>query len=1068
MAPKKNLNKKGCYGNDRNTNQGDAKPLTSKEIEDNTIEANKTIETPPELLPLPPRPGYNSKGTKTTLITNCFELQLANLPEFYRYHVKVERNEQPTQGGADPETAPKEPASETAQDEPAASAVPTTEGLDNMTPTATESAAEFATPTQDANQDLKATQQDTAGEGENDPFAHPKGAKLAHILYHFLNSNETFHDAVVSGKMASDFATTLVSTRKLEESEETSTIIYRGQKSKYRQDTYSVTLRLTNTISSQNTVDFLKGVKHPLTPQAVKQNLEMIQVLNILHRGIAKWHSFNILEKPSRIIIGHKTYKTPPEKTQQDLKFEPGIIAIPGFVSSIRPAAGRLLSNIQGTTGLFYKAGKLTDLMTDLCGSTNPDEPNLRKFNRFVKGVKVRLTYRDEKDSEGKKVRAIKTISGLAHKDDGKLSKGDLIGKALDPPLEFTDDAPDVGAKCNQIKFFRHERKKVTEPAGDEDQTSQMAKAKKRKPQDDEKKQPDGDYVFVNEYIEEYPLLTTSSQDYGKAKFPKDDFTINVGTRLRPEYVPMGCCEVIVGQNYRATLSGRQVAKMIELARKSPQENTDIISKDAADVLEFDRQKRITIPNRTLLRVTAQELSPGIVLYGPDTVARSHRWNMQNITIKEKNGSTKKVLVKYTTAGKLGPGLWGVLVVTDKDKALDNVKLTKVNATVKLIKEKLKDRGVTQTTSYKTELWAVSRAELGDKMETLCEAGKLWFVFVPDNFPLVEYKALKKMADVQLGIHTCCMNMSKKTADPQYCDNVLLKANLKSGGVNQTVEMPDKRIIDFDKTMVVGLDVTHPAPGAQGEQSIAAMVASTNSQLGQWPATMAQQQYSKDEVVFHKEGIKKLLTPHLTTWMAKRKKELPEQLLVYRDGVSEGQYGQVVEYECKHMREVCKEFYKTHGTRQKPPRITIVIVGKRHHMRFFKGSTIINGQLVDVTNPNPGTVVDRGVTSQYLWEFYLQAHEPIHGTARPAHYVVVVDDIFSSIKSTAFAWGVYKNGSEVLIDVTHRLSYTIGRATSAIGVCTPAFLADKACDRARFYGAQPKVHVKIQGSMFYI
>jgi eukaryotic translation initiation factor 2C len=44
-------------------------------------------------------------------------------------------------------------------------------------------------------------------------------------------------------------------------------------------------------------------------------------------------------------------------------------------------------------------------------------------------------------------------------------------------------------------------------------------------------------------------------------------------------------------------------------------------------------------------------------------------------------------------------------------------------------------------------------------------------------------------------------------------------------------------------------------------------------------------------------------------------------------------------------------------------------------------------------NPMPGTVVDRGVTSHCLWDFFLQAHKGLQGTARPAHYVVMKDEL---------------------------------------------------------------------------
>jgi hypothetical protein len=71
------------------------------------------------------------------------------------------------------------------------------------------------------------------------------------------------------------------------------------------------------------------------------------------------------------------------------------------------------------------------------------------------------------------------------------------------------------------------------------------------------------------------------------------------------------------------------------------------------------------------------------------------------------------------------------------------------------------------------------------------------------------------------------------------------------------------------------------------------------------------------------------------------------------------------------------------------PKITVIIVGKRHHTRFYPVPEENNAD--NSGNTVPGTVVDRGVTSVYDFDFFLQAHAGIKGTARPAHYYVVYD-----------------------------------------------------------------------------
>lgn len=92
----------------------------------------------------------------------------------------------------------------------------------------------------------------------------------------------------------------------------------------------------------------------------------------------------------------------------------------------------------------------------------------------------------------------------------------------------------------------------------------------------------------------------------------------------------------------------------------------------------------------------------------------------------------------------------------------------------------------------------------------------------------------------------------------------------------------------------------------------------------------------------------------------------------------------------------------------------------------------------------PGTVFDRGMTEEGVWDFYLQSHKVLQGTARPAHYVIVLDEIFR-----ARAKGKGVNVANEVEKLTHALCYTFGRATKAVSICTPAYYADILCERAR-------------------
>lgn len=367
------------------------------------------------------------------------------------------------------------------------------------------------------------------------------------------------------------------------------------------------------------------------------------------------------------------------------------------------------------------------------------------------------------------------------------------------------------------------------------------------------------------------------------------------------------------------------------------------------------------------------------------------------------------------------------------------------------------------------------------------------------NKDKVLYNYVKRIADVEVGIRNVCLNQAQfQKFEDQYVDNVWLKVNLKLGGTNHVLRNPPDLLKKDRRVMIVGLDVTHPSPGSSDSApSIAGMVANYDSDLGQWPAAWAFQQKSKEEVAGKRsETVQKLLKQHLNRWHDKNNGTLPDKILVYRDGVSEGQFQLVRDNEVTAIQQACAETYaELAPPGSKLPKITVVVVVKRHHTRFFVKKDVetrsaevkkLRAQGLDPANmrlrgpdgnPVAGTAVGTGVTGKFLWEFFLQAHAPLQGVARPAQYVVVYDEIFRA-KRDGTNIPVYANPAGELEKVTHALCYVFGRTTGAIGVAAPARLADLVCDRARIYnagvygneeeGTHRTVHKNLEECMYYI
>ena len=235
-------------------------------------------------------------------------------------------------------------------------------------------------------------------------------------------------------------------------------------------------------------------------------------------------------------------------------------------------------------------------------------------------------------------------------------------------------------------------------------------------------------------------------------------------------------------------------------------------------------------------------------------------------------------------------------------------------------------------------------------------------VILPRKIPNL-YNDIKRLGDQEYGILTCCVVATNdKFFNPtkyfavQYNANVALKVNLKLGGVNhQLVQGQLCKIEKLEgKTMVIGIDVTHPSVGSSEDApSIAAMVAS-DKRLAQWPAELRINK-SRQEMV---EKLRSMLVSRLN-WWEEEHGDLPENLLIYRDGVSEGQYQTVLDEEMSQIRAACIEKYNINYQESKNPRISLIVVGKRHHTRFIrrrKDGKIDTGDQGKDSNPDPGTV----------------------------------------------------------------------------------------------------------------
>ena len=240
------------------------------------------------------------------------------------------------------------------------------------------------------------------------------------------------------------------------------------------------------------------------------------------------------------------------------------------------------------------------------------------------------------------------------------------------------------------------------------------------------------------------------------------------------------------------------------------------------------------------------------------------------------------------------------------------------------------------------------------------------------------YAEIKRVGDSVVGVPTQCVQLKLvQQAKPQVCANISLKINSKLGGINQVIDPSVKSLVFREPTIVFGADVTHPSTTENGIPSIAAVVASMDANATKYQARVRAQRHEKgrgaQEIIIDLAVIVREL---LIEFYKANGKLKPSKIIFYRNGVSEGQFDQVLAHEVRAVQEACIKLEKEYR-----PRITFIVVQKRHHTRLFCENS--GDETGKARNVPPGTTVDSGITHPYEFDFYLCSH---FGIQVPIHY----------------------------------------------------------------------------------
>jgi len=537
----------------------------------------------------------------------------------------------------------------------------------------------------------------------------------------------------------------------------------------------------------------------------------------------------------------------------------------------------------------------------------------------------------------------------------------------------------------------------------------------------------EGEQVSVVQYFQ---------SQYGvKLKFPNLP-CLWVGSRDKNTYIPMEFCTMMSQPLPRKKkLQDDAIANMIRQTAIKPLERQEKIKKGL-------------MANNKMYKTDPYAKEFGISLAGTMTKLTGRILDAPSISYKETEKNSGVVKILPHNPGKwfmdrqhyvngVGVKTWGFLNLAQLTEEQCKV----IQSTFVSVG---KENGLVFSSGSNVLSVKASMRDQEEglmKIESLLEKLKARYVSAGKTLDLVIivfpfkagllYDKIKYLSELKLNLTTqCCLRQSlykKGELSKQVIANICLKINSKLGGTNHVLARPCRPNILKRPVMIMGADVSHPAPETRGiKPSIAAVVASMDPRAVHYEVEVRMQDMglvSTEEVI---QDMKKVTKNLLLKFYDQNDGRKPEKIVMFRDGCSEGQFLTVLAKELVAIRDACKEIEEGY----QPP-VTFIVVQKRHHTRFFPtdDNKYKNG------NALAGTVIDQGINHPTEGDFYLVSHEGIQGTSRPCHYHVLWDD--SNLTA------------DELETMAYYLCHLYSRCTRSVSYPTPTYYSHLVADRAR-------------------
>ncbi|CAL2047916.1 unnamed protein product [Caenorhabditis brenneri] len=232
-----------------------------------------------------------------------------------------------------------------------------------------------------------------------------------------------------------------------------------------------------------------------------------------------------------------------------------------------------------------------------------------------------------------------------------------------------------------------------------------------------------------------------------------------------------------------------------------------------------------------------------------------------------------------------------------------------------------------------------------------------------------QIKALEQKYDV-LTQEIRAETAEKVFRQPQTKLNIVNKTNMKLGGLNyqilsESFNKPGRLIVGFETSQRTGGNPNYPI-----SVGFAANMLDHHQKFAGGYVFV-----KRDKDVFGPVIYDTLITILRTT---NKNRGKPNDILIYFNGVSEGQFPLLNETFSSRVHEACAFLHKEYK-----PSVTIIASSKMHNERLYKSE---NGSIV---NLEPGTVIDHTIVSPVFNEFFLAGAVSRQGTTKTAKFTLV-------------------------------------------------------------------------------